>query len=1541
MSQPGVSAKDASPDETKMVKKFRRAAAGIEEQLPSDLRKPHVLSQTCDYLFNEVVGNAPELGRVHHFVWDRTRAIRNDFTILQVSSPEDLSCAVDCLERIARFHILSLHQMAGVKEKDFQYDWQQDREQLDRTLVSLMQYYDDSRSKIPLPNEPEFRAYLIVFQLQDPDLEDRVQSWPQDLVQHPRIRKALKLYAAAGTTSSLQGPLRPPATLPIAQQNWQRFWNLVASNRTSYLTACVAEINFNLVRRMALQSLTKSVNQRATADFTTEELCEILAFDDGYEVEAYLESYNVTFEDREEGRFADISALKSRHVLPEPSPAPPKQYKSEMVEVKRFGRTLPAVISGFSFKEALVNGMVNEEEIMFNDESMEDGMAEINDGGNMQEDGEPVNDGESLFMPDTAAKPKTQAAQTGFDFDQPTSSIFGQAPEQSQKSPFAFGKPSTGTFGAASGGNQGIFAAAKPETNAEEKPKSFNFLGGGSNAASATPAFNPTASTASNGFSGFNKPASPAPVPSAFGGPSFGDAAKKEPSTSLFSGFKAASKDDDTSKAAPSSSPFGGFQPPSKDNNTTQPEPSTSPFGGFQFTKDSSNISKAEQAAPSSLFNQPAKVSGSPKPFIEEGDETSPSSSPQSSSDPPHSTPFTPPSEKPALPSYSFAKPSGNETQAPSAPFASFGKPAEGAKQQSAAPSSSPEKTATTTSLPPSQADFAPPLKPATTPSFSFTSGKDSTASARRGSASDNLNRPAHPSPLAQSFTAGVDTTDNATADQPPPPLNPVFKQPPAPAQARAPAALDKQSALPQSKPAEHQKPEPKPEPKLDFATIISDIARDVTLYPHTGLLDQYIEFYITKVVTDVQEQLHFERVNAQADEYRVSVLSHRYGKFWRDLCRRKRLARQGKERRRRTQQRLLESRSQASETASVADSVSVLGRRQAGGSTGPILSRQEEVDKMFQQSLSNGRWSRMARQEEQAKGGSKRPTSSHSIDSLTGSREAGHKRLKSTSHVDDSGRVAKPAPTSHPSNGALKRSSFRESLPDNPPVASTTKSNYFRLKALGKAHMYDLAPTYPRKRPHAEVAASPAPSSQFKASRTSPQQTSPGATPTGFHSRQASISSVRSRKTTEDDALFARARAAREALRDGGGMFQQDAEAADPLRLSTGSQAIYESPSLERARQEARLRASQSGTDFGLSRRSDVPAYRLRESKFVPREHYGKAIDRAREMRSSRSGNNSRPESRIDMQTPTKPAENTASRTAQSTFMDPSPFASANNTSSMFTSQSQSHWSAAAPSHIPSNDTPFGNGAIDSNNLQPNTFGAGNAHARSSGFVNHTFQPSPITGFENHTFQPSQQLPDSQVFSNQVPATSTTTSYRTGFSRNPTVEGTTSANAGVANLEESDDEIQITNVTTPYLNGTSAGNTTSGQESEQINEDDGEEHVPQELHGHANPYSALANGSDEDEDEEALGETDDDEDTGRVGRYPGAHATGEYDDGDDEIEDDEDEEMDSDEDEEDFDEDEEEDDGDQFHDPNIVGTQQQKPNPAFATTDEVIELSD
>lgn len=307
----------------------------------------------------------------------------------------------------------------------------------------------------------------------------------------------------------------------------------------------------------------------------------------------------------------------------------------------------------------------------------------------------------------------------------------------------------------------------------------------------------------------------------------------------------------------------------------------------------------------------------------------------------------------------------------------------------------------------------------------------------------------------------------------------------------------------------------------------------------------------------------------------------------------------------------------------------------------------------MFQQSIGTGRWSRMAKQEEQSKAGSKRPTSSQSVESFAGSRATGHKRLRSTSRLDEDDDATEAAHSSHPVSAALKRSSYRDALPDKPPIASTTKSNYFRLKALGQTHLYDLAPTHPRKRRHAEVSQSPAPQSVRQSTQASPpQEMLPPC------SKLRRSSSVKSHHTAEEtDAIIARARAAREALRDGAGFLQSEAEKteqADPLRQSTGSQVLYDSPSLDRARLDARLRASQRNTDFGSSRRADVPAYRLRESKFVPRENYGKAIDRAREMRQSRSGNSSRPESRTETHTPTKPAETVTSQPIQAALPEP-----------------------------------------------------------------------------------------------------------------------------------------------------------------------------------------------------------------------------------------------------------------------------------------------
>lgn len=298
-----------------MVKRFRRSAAGYDEQLPSDIRPPIVLQRTLDYLLDEVIGGPRPLAGVHKFVWDRTRGIRNDFSIQQVSRAADLRIAIDCFERIARFHILSLHQLSRPDQDNGEFDHHQEREQLNNTLLSLMYYYDDSRHKLKSPNEAEFRAYCIIFEIQDqrPDLEDRSQNWPIDVLKDRRVQTALKLYAAAGNTADEQGPLKPRTPNMIAQADYGKFWSVVASNAVSYLMACAAEIYFNLVRRTALELIWKAYKRGGsikTEDWSLRELVPTLGFDDEEQVRIFCEDHGFTIGERADGEpFLEIGSV--------------------------------------------------------------------------------------------------------------------------------------------------------------------------------------------------------------------------------------------------------------------------------------------------------------------------------------------------------------------------------------------------------------------------------------------------------------------------------------------------------------------------------------------------------------------------------------------------------------------------------------------------------------------------------------------------------------------------------------------------------------------------------------------------------------------------------------------------------------------------------------------------------------------------------------------------------------------------------------------------------------------------------------------------------------------------------------------------------------------------------------------------------------------------------------------------------------------------------------------------------------------------------
>jgi hypothetical protein len=60
--------------------------------------------RTLDYLFRELLPSAG-FSPTFDFIRDRTRSVRNDFTMQHETGP----LAIECHERCARFHILALH----------------------------------------------------------------------------------------------------------------------------------------------------------------------------------------------------------------------------------------------------------------------------------------------------------------------------------------------------------------------------------------------------------------------------------------------------------------------------------------------------------------------------------------------------------------------------------------------------------------------------------------------------------------------------------------------------------------------------------------------------------------------------------------------------------------------------------------------------------------------------------------------------------------------------------------------------------------------------------------------------------------------------------------------------------------------------------------------------------------------------------------------------------------------------------------------------------------------------------------------------------------------------------------------------------------------------------------------------------------------------------------------------------------------------------------------------------------------------------------
>jgi len=765
-----------------------------------------------------LIGQASTLESVHHFVWDRTRAIRNDFSIQQITRGPELHVAIASYERIARFHILSLHQLAWVMTPYEKYESQQEREQLDKTLLSLMQYYDDSRGRVQSRNEAEFRAYCIIFQIQDPvpNLEDRVQTWPVEILEDGRVQRALKLYKAASNTADPQGPFKPGVPHAVAHANWRRFWKLIQSNEISYLMACVAEIYFALVRRTALNSIWQSYRKGANVkneDWSLEELTEVFGFEDEDEVQRFCEDYGFTIVETDDGtRLLDLTSVSGRS-LPDLPRETTKQRKSGIVERKRYRRTLPAVINGMSVRAAREAGFIEEPPI--------DDVAE-----------QDIEDEDSLFLPNDE-KPKLPKvvfeAASPFARVTSASSLSASAPAFAPSIPnttseasFApsltppmFGAPPTQNF-EGFGSYKTIDFGSSPQPAPSPVSVSHPLTAIKPNTAATTSAFVSPFLASSNTNLNFG--------PSMF---------SKVPSSTAFSGSSTTAPSPSVKTSAttiPSATSFNfgsGFKPALTEQNKTNP------FGAPSFSNAAILLGSKSSELPKALFTPSQPMEGEPNATRQPA--TAKSSPPLLGFSPISSNSMPPTANLPAT-----------------TPFGTFTSPP-GFK----APDNPVLGTSTATLNQPPAFTFGATSSPFSNPlpkTFQMTSSKDF-------------------NPLPSTSTTNTPSTPLPSISSP---FNPSAKH----GEASSPAQRMPLSTTPSTKelPSAFQESlipansaTSQAERKARDDVVLDDLARRMVLEP-SGFLDQFIEFTVGPMIRAAQIQVEEERKRKLAGKYTPSL---------------------------------------------------------------------------------------------------------------------------------------------------------------------------------------------------------------------------------------------------------------------------------------------------------------------------------------------------------------------------------------------------------------------------------------------------------------------------------------------------------------------------------------------------------------------------------------------------------------------------------------------------------------------------------------------
>lgn len=255
-----------------------------------------------------------------------------------------------------------MHQMAQTTNDS--YSHQQDMEQFNQTLTTLRERYDDNRrAGISSDNEAEFIAYRLILAslYANSQLENELHSLPNDLRNNRRVLTAIEIFKSAKSAFTFGSD----RTWIQSHANWKKFWDLIKSPSVSYLMACAAEVTFNRVRHMILDSIWHAYRRGSRGDvvveaWTTDQLKDVLAMDDVKDAVRLCELYGFQFGRSKEGHtFLDISKMgNSNESLGVPHTVKPQTFSQSLVESKRYNRAFSAIIQGMTVQQARSSGLL-------------------------------------------------------------------------------------------------------------------------------------------------------------------------------------------------------------------------------------------------------------------------------------------------------------------------------------------------------------------------------------------------------------------------------------------------------------------------------------------------------------------------------------------------------------------------------------------------------------------------------------------------------------------------------------------------------------------------------------------------------------------------------------------------------------------------------------------------------------------------------------------------------------------------------------------------------------------------------------------------------------------------------------------------------------------------------------------------------------------------------------------------------------------------------------------------------------------------------